>query len=160
MTDLARLTLLCLRSLPYSAEPLADLRRWFDLCTRVLGAPYGSDAFYLLSRYILATTDPDLTELLAFARTLGPKAEELIMTGEQRLIAKGKAEGRAEGKAEGRAEGMAKAKAEVLLKLLGTRFGPLPSSSLTRIEHASLDELDRWVDRVLQAESLDEVFAR
>jgi len=68
-----------------------------------------------------------------------------------------KAEGRAEGKAEGRAEGTAQAKASTLLRQLERRFGPIPQAALTRLSGASVQELDVWLDRVLDATSLDEV---
>jgi predicted transposase/invertase (TIGR01784 family) len=151
MSDLARLTLLCLKQLPRSENPIADLRRWFDLCAAVVSAPDGIAAFYALARYILATTETQPNELLAFARELGPKTEEAFMTGEQMLIARGVEKGKAEGRAEG--------KAEVLLKLAGAKFGSVPEALVARIQTASLDELDRWVERILDAKSLDDVFA-
>ncbi len=151
MTDLARLTLLCLRSLPRSPQPVADLRRWFDLCASVLSAADGTAAFSALARYILFTTETERADLHAFAGELGPKAEEVIMTGAQMLIAEGRAEGRAEGKAEG--------KAEALLKLLSAKFGTPSEAVVTRVQSASIDELDRWFDGALTAETLDAVFA-
>jgi hypothetical protein len=42
MTDLSRLTLLCLRSLLHSPHPIEDLRRWLDLCLAVLNATDGT----------------------------------------------------------------------------------------------------------------------
>ncbi|MEX1369313.1 MAG: Rpn family recombination-promoting nuclease/putative transposase, partial [Nannocystaceae bacterium] len=62
---------------------------------------------------------------------------------------------RRESKAEGKAEG----KAEVLLKLLQLRFGPLPETTRAMVDNAKSEQLDIWVERVLTAKSLDEVFA-
>ena len=65
-----------------------------------------------------------------------------------------KAEGRVEGKAEGKAEGEALA----LQKLLKKRFGAVPSEVLAKISVASLEQIDAWLDQVLDAESLDDIF--
>ena len=65
---------------------------------------------------------------------------------------------RAEAKAIGEAKGEAKGEANMLLKLLAGRFGTVPEDIRTRIYAASIEELDAWVDAVLSASSLDEVF--
>ena len=77
-------------------------------------------------------------------------AEAWVREGE----AKGKAQGRAEGKAQGRAEG----KAETLLRLLQRRFGPVPESARSRVAVGSAAEIDAWLDALLDAQSLTEVF--
>lgn len=46
-----------------------------------------------------------------------------------------------------------------LRRLLERRFGPLPDQVLTRLQTAEIAELDRWLDRVLDADSVDAVFA-
>jgi len=66
---------------------------------------------------------------------------------------------RAEGRDEGRAEGEAKGRAETLLKLLGLRFGPLSAVTRARVEAGSRAQLEVWVERVLTAATLDDVFA-
>ena len=76
----------------------------------------------------------------------------------QQWLAEGRAEGEAEGMAEGMAEGEAKGKADALLRLLGSRFGPVPEPYRLRIAAADLDELDRLFDRALTATTLDAVF--
>ncbi|WP_288130933.1 DUF4351 domain-containing protein [Accumulibacter sp.] len=57
-------------------------------------------------------------------------------------------------KAEGKAEGEALA----LQKLLKKRFGAVPSDVLAKISAASLEQIDAWLDQVLDAESLDDIF--
>jgi predicted transposase/invertase (TIGR01784 family) len=148
LTDLARLTLLCLRTLSTSRNPAEDLRRWFDLCASVLRATDGTAAFSALTRYIRSTSKIPQDHLWAFARELGPKAEEVVMTNEQMLIAEGVAKGRIEGEA------------KVLLKQLAAKFGAVPESVRSRVQQASVDELDAWVERVLVAETLDAVFSK
>ena len=71
-----------------------------------------------------------------------------------RITRESKAEGIAEGKAEGKAEGMA----EALLRLVRKRFGNQPVEFETRIRTATIKELDRWTDRVLDVESATDLF--
>jgi hypothetical protein len=49
-------------------------------------------------------------------------------------------------------------KREVLLKQLRIRFGELPEAAVARVEAAEPDELEVWVERVLTAKDLHEVF--
>lgn len=74
-----------------------------------------------------------------------------------KVHAQGKEEGRAEGEAKGMAEGEAKGKAETLRKLLSLKFGQLPESASLRLAAANQTDIDRWLERVLTANSLDDV---
>lgn len=58
-------------------------------------------------------------------------------------------------KEEGREEG----KLAVLQRLLTRRFGDLPGRTFALLEKSAPEELEQWIGRVLDAESLDEVFA-
>lgn len=69
------------------------------------------------------------------------------MTIAEQLIAKGLAEGLAEGRA------------HILRKQLTLKFGELPLDYQVRLANATPDEFDVWVERVLFAASLAEVFA-
>jgi hypothetical protein len=73
-----------------------------------------------------------------------PEAEEVYMSTADML------------RAEGRAEGAAK----LLVRQLTRKFGPLPNRVRKQIDAASLDQLEVWSDRVLDAPTLDEVFDR
>jgi predicted transposase/invertase (TIGR01784 family) len=64
------------------------------------------------------------------------------------------AEGRMEGKVEGRMEG----EAAVLLRLLERKFRPLPESARQRVGSADAETLLLWAERVLDANSLEEVW--
>ncbi|MBM4063193.1 MAG: DUF4351 domain-containing protein, partial [Planctomycetes bacterium] len=75
--------------------------------------------------------------------------------GREEGVEKGREEGRYEGQARGQAEG----RAAVLLRLLGKRFGVLPAEVEARVRAAAVDTLDLWAERVLDAKSLDDVFA-
>lgn len=59
---------------------------------------------------------------------------------------------------EGIEEGVEQGKISVLKRQLTRRFGDLPKRILALLEKASPAELEQWLDRVLDAKSLDEVF--
>jgi uncharacterized protein DUF4351 len=59
--------------------------------------------------------------------------------------------------AQGRAEGEIRGEAKVLLKQLTLKFGALPQAVADRVLSASIDELDRWAERVLTADRLEQV---
>jgi len=71
----------------------------------------------------------------------------------------GKAEGHQEGRQEGRQEGMVIASAASLRRILIKRFGPVPQAIEARIASAPMTALEAWLDRTIDARSLDEVFA-
>ena len=75
---------------------------------------------------------------------IGPQRTEQVMrTMADRLMA------------EGRIEGLA----TQLLRQLAARFGELPAEVVDRVRSASIEELDRWALQVLDAETLESVFA-
>ena len=63
-----------------------------------------------------------------------------------------------QGRQEGRVEGLIEGKAEVLLRQLTRRFGPLPEDVTARVKSGATEQLDLWIDRVLDAPSLEAVF--
>ncbi len=82
---------------------------------------------------------------------------EAITEGLAEGRAKGLAEGLAEGIAKGKSEGKAEGKAESLRSLLILKFGVLPKWADQRIAAARITDLDRWLKKVLAAETLDGV---
>lgn len=60
-------------------------------------------------------------------------------------------------KAEGLAKGRHEGQAGALLRLLERRFGPLPENQRLRVLAADSDTLDLWLDRVLDAPTLDAI---
>jgi len=74
------------------------------------------------------------------------------------VMAQEREQGRVEGRAEGRAEGEATGKAKTLLRLLDRRFHNIPEAYRTRVLAANADQLDTWIDAVLDAESIDAIF--
>jgi predicted transposase/invertase (TIGR01784 family) len=58
-----------------------------------------------------------------------------------------------------RREGRQQGRAAVLARLLLLKFGPLSEATQQRLEQADDAHLDVWTERILSAQSLDEVFA-
>jgi len=64
-----------------------------------------------------------------------------------------------EGKEEGLEEGERAALSSTLSKLARLRFRDVPPDRAARIEAASKADLERWLERILTAETLDDLFA-
>jgi hypothetical protein len=176
LTPLAELTLRALATLPSLAP--ADVpvffERWQQLLVAVdrtegtpLAPPLGSDATDALGFYALAVTDVDPAALAATFTHILQRPEDTIMSTLERTYQKGRNDGHREGHRdghrdghrEGHREGQARGKAETLLRLLRRRFAAVPESVAARLAAASGPELDRWTDRVLDAATLDDLFA-
>ncbi|MFY9341805.1 MAG: Rpn family recombination-promoting nuclease/putative transposase [Planctomycetota bacterium] len=144
LTALAQLTLLCLRFLPdaSSSEALAAFDRWQDLLRAVdadEGPPSGPAAVAAIGEYALVTTGVEPVNLhTAFQRIL-QRSEETIMTTVQNLIQR--------------------SRAETLLRQMAKRFGAPSDETIRRVRAATPAELDIWLDRILDAESVAELFA-
>ncbi|HEY9279758.1 MAG TPA: DUF4351 domain-containing protein [Eoetvoesiella sp.] len=78
---------------------------------------------------------------------------------EKRGWEKGRLEGLDEGKLEGRVEGRVEGEASLLQRQLTRKFGPVPEALQQRIQTATLVQLETWSLNILDASSLDEVFA-
>ena len=77
-----------------------------------------------------------------------------IETGEIRGIEKGITVGEIRGIEIGKAEG----KAETFLRLAQLKFGTIPEARVTQVHAAGQDQLDAWLDSLLLAANLDDVF--
>jgi hypothetical protein len=137
------------------SEAVVDaLSRFADLVGRGLASPSGQEWFVALSYYLLrASVMAPLAD--ALERNVGSEAERIMRSTADRL----RAEGRAEGGAEGKAEGITEGRAAMLLRLLTARFGEQPDAVRLRLSAATIDQLDRWAERVLDARTVDDVFA-
>jgi len=117
-----------------------------DLHEVALRAPTGMRAFAQLLRYIWRVTGH--VRFRAFRDTLLqqlPAARETVMTIYEEIVN----EGRKEGRQEGRKEGLE----ESVRKLMTLKFGPLDPVLDARIGSASAEDLDRFLSRILTADS-------
>ena len=73
----------------------------------------------------------------------------------EELLEKGKLEGIAEGRELGIAEG----KSETVLRLVRLKFGETPRERVDQVRNAGSGQLDAWLDALITAKDLDEVFA-
>ena len=123
------------------------------------GVPDGSELELQVLSYIVRTYEVTPVVLETAARAAKPERWEALMsTVAEAWVREGEARGRAEGEARGRTEGKAEGKAETLLRLLRRRFGPVPGSARARVAVGSAAEIDVWLDALLDAQSLTEVF--
>ncbi len=131
------------------------------LDTVLLGLQSDPDLYHQVLEYILHVYSvPDLEWLSTVLENKLGYPEVTLNTIAETLIAQGKAQGKAEGRAEGQAEGQAEGEAKMLARLLERRFGPLPRSARERIAAAAIEQLDRWGDGVLEAQSLDDLLGQ
>jgi len=72
---------------------------------------------------------------------------------------KGFQEGRQEGRQEGELKGRLDGERIFLERLLIRRFGSLPDWGRDQLAGATLEQLDRWAERVLEADSIQAVLA-
>jgi hypothetical protein len=158
VSPMARLTLLCLRFLAKMTDEaaLAALERWSSVIRAVDASRGARLCLGALCSYGLHVTNLSGERLTAtVARFVSKPNRDFVMSTADKL----RAEGRVEGRAQGRVEGLAKGRVEVILRQLTARFGPLPAKLTSRVRSASSAALDRWALRILDASSLDEVFA-
>lgn len=81
--------------------------------------------------------------------------ERGMAKGMQQGIEQGMQLGIEQGLKQGRTQGIA----AVLHRQLNRRFGPLPDDVTRRLSQATQEQLEIWVERVLEAQSTDEIFA-
>jgi hypothetical protein len=99
--------------------------------------------------YDRATLLRDLTQ------AVGPEMQRTMLTFDE-ILGKPHYE---RGRDDGRDEGVAQGQRTTLIRLLTRRFGSLPQSVEARVAGAGAEDLERWLDRILDASSLDDVFA-
>jgi flagellar biosynthesis/type III secretory pathway protein FliH len=80
-----------------------------------------------------------------------------IARGMQKGMEQGLEQGLEQGIEQGMQHGKREEAAAIVAKLLTKRFGPLPESVRARMAQATLEQLDEWAERLLDAPSLDAV---
>ncbi|MBL8723609.1 MAG: DUF4351 domain-containing protein [Planctomycetes bacterium] len=137
-------------------QALAALRRWGPLLAAVAAEDEhcGSEHLSAFFWYLLHVTETDPRDAQMAIQQHLPHPRGSFMSTAEKL----RSEGLAQGLAQGQALGLVAGRAATLGRLLTRRFGPLPSEVETRLQAATLAELDSWTDRILDAGSLREVF--
>ncbi len=102
---------------------------------------------------------PEVADLTEVRTMLAERVKQWTLQWKQEGLQEGLQEGRQEGlqkgRQEGRREGLQQGEARVLERLLIQRFGPLPPWALEKLHAAGVERLERWADRLLEAESLE-----
>ena len=121
---------------------------WADVAREVVLAPTGQHAADALSSYILKVTKLGARRLrIVFDQHIGTPAMKKFESTYDKITRESKAEGERTGAA------------TLLQTLLRRRFGAIPEATMARIASGSRQDLDRWAERVLDAETLAAVFA-
>jgi len=131
------------------------LAAWADVLRRLLASTSGQEWFSALSSYILKVTKLGRRRLGAvLERHTGAAAMKKFESTYDRITR----ESRAEGRVEGESTGSMTARVETLLRLLTKRFGAMSAAVRRRVRSATKLQLDRWIDRVVDATSVRDVF--
>jgi len=80
-----------------------------------------------------------------------------VERGEQRGLQQGLQKGLQQGMQQGMQQGELLGERKLLMKVLKSRFGPLPGSAMTKIEEATESELSLWAERASVGDSLADV---
>lgn len=111
----------------------------------------------------MALAEPLVADLLQMQTMFEERIVEIRERMEEQFwqewLQAGLQEGRQVGLQEGRLEGQRAGEARILTRQLERRFGPLPESARQRITNADVSTLEDWGLRLLDAGSLDDVFA-
>ncbi|MBK5937709.1 Rpn family recombination-promoting nuclease/putative transposase [Halochromatium roseum] len=111
----------------------------------------------------------DLTQINSLVEDKAMLAENLLHWAE-RERQEGRKEGHKEGRQEGKKEGHQEGQKEgqkvgrkvgvegTLRKLITLKFGEIPESASKRLEQAADEQPDTWVEQILTANSLDDLF--
>jgi hypothetical protein len=103
----------------------------------------------LLNRLMPQEPIPEVNDLEEVENMLAERVVEWTEKWKMEGLQKGRMEGRMEGRS------------AVLLRQLAKRFGPdIPGSEVQeRLRTAEPEQIDLWAERILDAKTLDEVFA-
>jgi len=144
------LTLWALRDARSPERIARSIRHWAHALEALLTAPNGLEALRAIFRYIAVVADDSvITTLTEVLETTQPQVKDTFMTIAEKLFSDGQAKGKAEGRLEG--------KADVLRKLLVLKFGSIGDGPAATIAAASEADLERWLESVLSAATVDDV---
>lgn len=147
---------LVLGALKHGSQPgLAQsfFTTWQQPLRELLAQTEGTDELETILWYFLQVNPTiDRRELGALMQEeFGPKAEKALMTAGQRMMQ--------EARQQGLRQGLEQGQTEILLELLSHRFGQLPPETRRRVQAANVELIARWAKRLLDVETLEQVFA-
>jgi hypothetical protein len=155
ITALARLVLLLYKHIR-DGDILERLPSWSNAFIEAYQSS-GYDALVRVLMDIIEVVEVDTLDHLEWVdeevnapegKVIMTLAEKLRQEGEQRGLEKGLEQGREQGQR------------DLLLKQLQLRFGELNAESTLRVQEASVFELEAMVERVLTAQTLEEVLSK
>ncbi len=122
---------------------MGALHRVVTLLREIAAAPSGPAVLGALLQYTLYVRH-DPAETIRLGNEISAGAKAMATSAAEKLIQQGLKQGRQEGRQEGH-------------RSMLRRFGELPAATQERIERATPEQLVRWIDRVLDAPTLDDV---
>ena len=134
----------------------ALLLSWKALFQQLVRPPGAIDDVGLFQAYVLRTTEMPFERCRkVFAQILDEEGTTIMQSTADKLMAIARAEGEAIGEAIGACEGRRQMLREQLLR----RFGSIPKRRQTQLGKAGKEALDAWALRLLDAKTIDDVFA-
>lgn len=128
--------------------------QWMATLRAVLSES-GLRAVETVMRYVIEVEKgpptPDLQRMLV--EGVGPEPVETMMSWARQL----REEGREEGREQGLRAGKEEAARSLLSRMITLRFGSVPDPVAQSIEQASLEQVEAWTDRILVAESAEDI---
>jgi len=146
---------------PGVAERLPDI---LSLLRGVAESPTGLAALEVVLRYLTSATDavdePALRRALeqTFPSAGGTLMPTLMEKWTERAHQRGIQQGLQKGLQQGLQQGQTQGEAALLLRQAERKFGPLPEKYQTRLQQADAQVLLRWGERILTAETIEQVF--
>jgi predicted transposase YdaD len=102
---------------------------------------------------------PVLTDLHEAKVMLSERAKQWAQELEHKGRQEGKLEGLQEGQLKGLQEGQLKGKAATLGRLIRKRYHDLPEWASARLHSATAEQLDAWIEKLLEAPTLEALLA-
>lgn len=155
-----RLMLTCFRAKnnPTTVEHVMEI---FGLLAKLDNTETSMRWIEVIATYLFQTMDIERNVMHNIASSkLDANKEKTIMTLAERLRKEGRMEGKMEGRMEGKMEGEVLGRHAMLQRQLDKRFGKdiLDIRTQERLRKASVEQLDLWAERILDARTLEDVF--
>ena len=120
----------------------------------------GLDYLHTVLRYLSRGTNKlSRTELNHAVQQTFARGEAIMSTIADEWIREGEQKGLLQGISQGITQGISQGELAVLRRLMTRRFGPLPLWAEAKLNQAGQAQLEIWADRVLDATTLEDVFA-